>query len=70
MAIQTVVTRIEIVAQAIVASLVISNPRKRFLSANTAVVLYAHLSAEGVIVTIVLSASIRFMSTTGSLETG
>jgi hypothetical protein len=64
------VTRIEIIALTIVASLVLSNPRKRFLSANIAIVSYARLIAEGDIVTIVLSASIRCMSTTGSQETG
>jgi hypothetical protein len=64
------VTGIEIIARTIVASLVISNPRKRFLSVNIAVVSYARLIAEDDIETIVLSASIRFMSTTGSPETG
>jgi hypothetical protein len=54
------------IAQGIVANPVISNPRKRFLSANIAVVSFARLIAEGVIVTTVLSVSIRFMSMIGN----
>src|SRR6266566_1129496 len=66
----TMVKRIMIIARTIVANPVISNPRKRFLSVNTAVVSCARLTAEGVIVTIARSASIRCMSMIGNQETG
>ena len=59
-----------IIACIIVANPVINNPRKRFLSANIAVVSYVHLIAGDTIVTIVRSASTRCMSMTGNLEIG
>ncbi len=64
------VKRMMIIARTIVANPVISNPRKRVLSVNTAVISYARLTAVGDIVTIVLSASIRCMLMTGNQETG
>ncbi len=48
---RTVVKRMMIIARIIVANAVISNPRRRVLSANTAIILYARLIAVGDIVT-------------------
>ena len=62
------VKRMMIIDRTIVANPVISKPRKRVLSVNIAVVLYARLTAVGDIVTIVLSASIHCMSMTGNQE--
>jgi hypothetical protein len=67
--IQAMVKRMSI-NRIIVANLVTSNPRKRFLNVNIAVVLYAHLIVEGGTVTIARSASIRCMSMIGNQEIG
>jgi hypothetical protein len=66
---EIVVKKRMIIARSIVANPVIGNPRKRVLSVNTAVFSFSRLVAEGDIVTIVRSASIRCMSMTGNQET-
>jgi hypothetical protein len=62
--------RMKIIDRPIVANLVISDPRKRFLNVNTVVVSYARLTAEGDIVTIARSACIRCMWMIENQETG
>ena len=68
--IQAMVKSMMIIDRTIVTNLVISNLRKRFLSVNIAIVLYAHLIVEDDIVTIAHSASIRCMSMIGNQEIG